>query len=149
MARALPELQLSLQFADPRHKALLTRQRVTRFLRHAISGPAELTVRIVDEEEGRSLNASFRQKDYATNVLTFDYQVEPVVLADLILCAPVVEREAQEQGKDLLAHYAHLLVHGALHAEGYDHLDDEEAQEMESLEKEVMAGLGFPDPYAD
>ena len=149
MARALPELQLSLQFADARHRDLLTRHRVTRFLRHAISGPAELTVRIVDEEEGRSLNASFRQKDYATNVLTFDYQVEPVVMADLILCAPVVEREAQEQGKDLLAHYAHLLVHGALHAEGYDHLEEEEAQEMEALEREVMAGLGFPDPYAE
>jgi probable rRNA maturation factor len=105
-------------------------------------------VRLVDAEEGQALNRDYRQKDYATNVLTFDYASEPVVMADLILCSPVIEREAQEQGKDLVAHYAHMLVHGALHAQGWDHEDPEEAEAMEAREREVLAALGFDDPYA-
>lgn len=143
-----PLLSLSLQFADKRHRDLLPRHRVARWLKAALTGDAELTVRVVDAEEGQTLNRDFRKKDYATNVLTFDYTREPVVMADLILCAPVIEREAQEQGKDLVAHYAHMLVHGALHAQGWDHLRKKEAAAMEAHERTILAGLGFDDPYA-
>jgi probable rRNA maturation factor len=145
---AAPELSLSLQFADPAHRALLPRHKVLRWMRAALEAPAEITVRIVGEDEGRELNKSFRSKDYATNVLTFDYEHEPVVIADLVLCAPVVEREAKEQRIDLAAHYAHLLVHGTLHAQGYDHEQDDEAAAMEARESEVLQALGFDDPYA-
>jgi probable rRNA maturation factor len=140
-------LTLSLQFADASHRTLLPRHRVARWVRAALEHPGEITVRIVGAEEGRSLNRDYRQKDYATNVLTFDYAHEPVVQADLILCAPVVEQEAREQGIDLVAHYAHLLVHGTLHAQGHDHEDDGEAALMEAEETAVLTGLGFPDPY--
>lgn len=143
-----PTLSLSLQFADKRHRDLLPRHKVARWLKAALESDAELTVRLVDAEEGQALNRDYRQKDYATNVLTFDYTQEPVVMADLILCAPVIEREAQEQNKDLVAYYAHMLVHGALHAQGWDHLEDDEAQAMEQREREIMATLGFADPYA-
>lgn len=143
-----PALTLSLQFADKRHRDLLPRHKVARWIRAALDTDGEITVRIVDAEEGQTLNREFREKDYATNVLTFDYTQEPVVMADLILCAPVVEREAQEQHKDLVAHYAHMLVHGALHAQGWDHLEDDEAQAMEQREREIMDALGFNDPYA-
>ena len=143
------ELRLSLQFADPRHRALLPRHRVSRWLRAALQGTdAEFTVRIVDAEEGRSLNAAYRGRDYATNVLTFDYQRSPVVLADLVLCAPVVEAEARAQGIAIEAHYAHLLVHGALHAQGHDHEDEQEAVRMEAEETRILASLGIADPYS-
>lgn len=153
MPAARPELSLSLQFADPRHRALLPRHKVARWVRAALEAPGEITVRIVDAEEGLTLNRDYRQKDYATNVLTFDYSAEPVVVADLVLCAPVVEAEALAAGKDLAAHYAHLLVHGTLHAQGYDHEGEdaeslEAAEFMESREREVLAALGFADPYA-
>ena len=141
-------LSLSLQQPDARHRTVLERNFVRRCLRAALDRPAELTVRIVGEEEGRALNGEFRLKDYATNVLTFDYAHEPVVMADLVLCAPVVEREAREQGRSLQAHYAHLLVHGALHALGWDHVDDAEAADMQALEAFILATLGVPDPYA-
>jgi probable rRNA maturation factor len=144
---AAPELTLSLQFADATHRAELPRHRVQRFVRAALELPGEITVRIVNAEEGQALNREYRAKDYATNVLTFDYTHEPVVSADLILCAPVVAKEAQEQGISLLAHYAHLLVHGTLHAQGYDHEDDEEAAAMEARESELLLALGFADPY--
>ena len=121
---------------------------MARWLKAALESDAELTVRLVDAEEGQALNRDYRQKDYATNVLTFDYTQEPVVMADLILCAPVIEREAQEQNKALVAHYAHMLVHGTLHAQGWDHLEDDEAQAMEQREREILAALGFDDPYA-
>jgi probable rRNA maturation factor len=143
-----PTLSLSLQFADKRHRDLLPRHKVARWLKAALESDAELTVRLVDAEEGQALNRDYRQKDYATNVLTFDYTQEPVVMADLILCAPVIEREAQEQNKELVAHYAHMLVHGTLHAQGWDHLEDDEAQAMEQREREILAALGFDDPYA-
>ena len=142
-----PELSLSLQFADPRHRALLTRHKVTRFIRAALELPGEIAVRIVDAEEGRALNREYRGKDYATNVLTFDYAHEPVVGADLVLCAEVVAQEAAEMGIALLDHYAHLLVHGTLHAQGYDHEQDDEAACMEARETEILAGLGIADPY--
>lgn len=150
---ALPNLTLSLQFARfdgaLEHRAALPRHKVARWIRHALALPAEITVRIVGEEEGRQLNRDYRHKDYATNVLTFDYAQAPVVCADLVLCAPVVAREAAEQNQTLQAHYAHLLVHGALHAQGWDHETSEaDAQEMEAYETEILAGLGFADPYA-
>jgi probable rRNA maturation factor len=148
----LQQLQLSLQFGDipnaARHRAALPRHSVARAIRHALADDAEITVRIVGEEEGRSLNKSYRKKDYATNVLTFDYEQEPVVMADLVLCAPVVAREAKEQGKTLAAHYAHLLVHGTLHAQGWDHETSEaDAEEMEAYEVAILAGLGLKNPY--
>lgn len=150
---ALPALNLSLQFGQlanaPVHRDVLKRHKVTRWLRHALASDGEITVRIVDAEEAQALNRDYRQKDYATNVLTFDYAAEPVVMADLILCAPVVEREANELGKSLEEHYAHLLVHGALHAQGWDHETSEaDAQEMEAYETEIMLELGYSNPYA-
>ena len=146
------KLALSLQFGDlkdaARHRAALPRHTVTRCIRHALDADAEITVRIVDAEEGQALNRDFRGKDYATNVLTFDYATEPVVMADLVLCAPVVAREAKEQKKTLAAHYAHLLVHGTLHAQGWDHeTSEEDAEAMEAREVEILAGLGLKNPY--
>ena len=144
-----PALSLSLQFADARHRGLLPRHRVQRWLRAALGHPAELTVRIVGDDEGQALNRDFRGKDYPTNVLTFDYEQAPVVMADLVLAAGVVEREAAELGIPLADHYAHLLVHGALHAQGFDHEDDAEAAVMQARETEILRGLGLADPYAD
>ena len=149
----LPELTLSLQYGKfddiATHRAALPRHKVARWIRHALALDAEITVRIVGENEGRQLNRDYRQKDYATNVLTFDYAQEPVVSADLVLCAPVVAREAAEQNKTLAEHYAHLLVHGALHAQGWDHeTSEQDAQEMEAYETDILRGLGFADPYA-
>ncbi|NDP62779.1 rRNA maturation RNase YbeY [Polaromonas sp.] len=149
---ALDALSLSLQFGQfpdaALHRAALPRHSVTRWIRHALQSDAEITVRIVGQEEGQTLNRDYRGKDYATNVLTFDYTQEPVVTADLVLCAPVVAREAQENGKTLQAHYAHLLVHGTLHAQGWDHeTSDEEAQEMEACEIEILTRLGIANPY--
>ena len=146
-------LELSLQFGEfagaAAHRKVLGAARVRKWVATALAAPGEIAVRIVGAEEGQELNRQYRGKDYATNVLTFDYTREPMVSADLVLCAPVVEREAQEQGKSLEAHYAHLLVHGTLHAQGYDHEDDgPEAACMEARETEVLAGLGFDDPYA-
>ncbi len=147
--RATPvPLRLSLQFVDATDRPLVTRHRVQRWLRAALERPAEITVRVVDAEEGRALNREFRAKDYATNVLTFDYEREPAVVADLVLCGPVLRREAAEQGIEVLAHYAHLVVHGALHAQGYDHEVETEATAMERRETEILARLGFEDPYA-
>jgi probable rRNA maturation factor len=147
---ALPRdaLRLSLQLADARHRAVLARHRVARWLRAALAAPAEMTVRIVGEEEGRALNRDFRGKDSATNVLTFAYEQDTRVIADLVLCAPVVEREARRQRIGLEAHYAHLVVHGALHAQGFDHEAEADAAGMEARESELMTGLGFADPYA-
>ena len=141
-----PELTLSLQFADARHRAALPRHRVLRWLRSALALPAEITVRLVGDAEGKALNRDFRGKDYATNVLTFDYEHEPVVQADLVLAAGVVEREAIDLGIAVVDHYAHLLVHGALHAQGYDHEADDEAAAMESQETAILLSLGIADP---
>ena len=148
----LKNLQLSLQFSDIKdaahHRAALPRHSVARWIRHALECDAEITVRIVDSDEGQALNRDYRKKDYATNVLTFDYTHAPLVTADLVLCAPVVAKEAKDNKKTLAAHYAHLLVHGTLHAQGYDHeTSDADAEEMEALEIDVLAGLGFSNPY--
>lgn len=149
---ALKQLSLSLQFGElkdaARHRAALPRHGVARWIRHALAHDGEITVRIVDAEEGQSLNRDYRQRDYATNVLTFDYTQEPVVTADLVLCAPVVAQEAKENKKTLQAHYAHLLVHGTLHAQGWDHeTGEEDAEAMEAEEVRILAGLGFKNPY--
>ncbi len=149
---ALASLALSLQFARfvgvARHRAALPRHRVARCLRHALALPGEITVRVVDAEEGRQLNRKFRGKDYATNVLTFDYAQGPVVVADLVLCSPVVAHEAKEQRKTLAAHYAHLLVHGTLHAQGCDHeIGEAETEAMEAREIAILARLGIHNPY--
>ena len=149
------DLTLSLQFAKfsdvARHRAALPRHAVTKYLKHALLADvesAEITVRIVDAEEGQALNAGYRKKDYATNVLTFDYAQAPHVAADLVLCAPVVAQEAKDNSKTLAAHYAHLLVHGTLHAQGFDHeTSEEDAQVMELREAEILARLGFDNPY--
>ena len=142
-----PELTLSLQFADASDRATLPRHKVARWIRAALDAPGEITVRVVGAEEGQALNRDYRQRDYATNVLTFDYSHEPVVVADLVLCAPVVRREAKEQRRTLEAHYAHLLLHGTLHAQGHDHEIEAEARLMEARESELMQSLGFADPY--
>ena len=142
-----PPLQLSLQFADGRHRPMLPRHRVARWIRAALDAPGEIAVRIVDADEGLALNRDWRGQAHATNVLTFEYEREPVVVADLVLCAPVVEAEAQDLGVAVDAHYAHLLVHGTLHAQGHDHLDDAQAQAMEARETAVLQALGFADPY--
>ncbi len=149
---ALAKLQLSLQFGDipyaARHRQALPRHFVMRCIRHALDADAEMTVRIVNAEEGRALNNSYRGKDYATNVLTFDYAQSPVVMADLVLCAPVVAQEAKQEGKTLAAHYAHLLVHGTLHAQGWDHETSlKDAHAMEAREVVILAGLGLRNPY--
>ena len=147
MKAARPPLTLSLQFADSTDRAALPRHKVARWIRAALGAPGEITVRIVSAEEGQALNRDYRKRDYPTNVLTFDYSHEPVVVADLVLCAPVVQREAKEQRLTLEAHYAHLLVHGTLHAQGHDHEDEAEARAMEARESAVMWVLGFADPY--
>jgi probable rRNA maturation factor len=145
-------LDLTLQFGRfagaAKHRTVLKRSTVSRWISHALQGPAEITVRIVGEAEGRELNMQYRGKDYATNVLTFDYAREPVLGADLVLCGPVVEREAREQTKPLRSHYAHLLVHGALHAQGWDHETGErDALAMEALEILLLGALGIANPY--
>jgi probable rRNA maturation factor len=146
------KLTLSLQYADPRARAHVTRADARRWVQAALLAPAELTLRFVDAEEGRALNRDYRGKDYATNVLTFAYTEDEdaeVTQADIILCTDVLEKEAAEQGLAIAAHAAHLVVHGVLHAQGYDHEDDAEAAEMEALEVDILAGLGLPNPYVE
>jgi probable rRNA maturation factor len=148
----LPVLGLSLQFALPpaegaTHRAALPRHKVARWIRHALERDAEITVRIVGTAEGLALNRDYRQKDYATNVLTFSYG-EHNLSADLVLCASVVAQEAQEQHKSLRDHYAHLIVHGTLHAQGWDHeTSSADADAMEAHETRILTALGFANPY--
>jgi probable rRNA maturation factor len=147
-ASTAPRLRLSLQLADDRHRGVLARAAIARWIRTALTVPAaEITVRVVGDEEGLALNRQYRAQDHATNVLTFPYASEPVLAADLVLCAPVVAREAEAQGVALDAHYAHLVVHGTLHAQGFDHERAADARKMEAREREILAALGFSDPY--
>lgn len=139
-------LSLSVQYAV-REASLPTRTEVRKWVRATRPGAAEVTVRFVDAEEGRALNAQYRGKDYATNVLTFPYAREPALSGDLVLCLPVVLREAAEQGKTASAHFAHLVVHGMLHLQGYDHETGAEARIMEQMERDILDRLGYPDPY--
>jgi probable rRNA maturation factor len=145
-------LDFTLQFGRfpdaAAHRQIVTRANVGKWVGMALANAAEIAVRIVGEEEGRALNRQFRRKDYATNVLTFDYARSPMVMADIVLCGPVVQREAVEQGKPMKDHYAHLLVHGALHAQGYEHEADEaDALTMEALEILLLGALGVRNPY--
>jgi probable rRNA maturation factor len=148
-------LELDVQYPDTRLEADLTPELVERWVRGALLGPAELAIRFVDAEEGQTLNREYRGKDYATNVLTFAYNEgaeiaddEPTQ-ADIVLCTDVLQREADEQKKTVEEHAAHLVVHGVLHAQGFDHETDEEAEEMEQLERDIMEALGYPDPYEE
>ena len=148
------KLTLSVQYPDARLKEVITRAAIRKWIQAALFAPAELTIRFVDAEEGRELNKQYRGKDYATNVLTFAYNEgeqldeDAPTQADIILCTDVLEKEAAEQKKSVEEHTAHLIVHGVLHAQGYDHEDDEEAAEMEGIETELLAELGYADPYA-
>ncbi len=152
------KLSLSVQYPDARLQDVLTRPLLRQWVKAALLAPAQITLRFVDAEEGRVLNRTYRGKDYATNVLTFAYSEDEEdglgelaelgdVQADIIFCTEVLQREAAEQQKSLEAHAAHLVVHGMLHAQGYDHESDDEAEEMESLEIDILATLGFPNPY--
>jgi probable rRNA maturation factor len=146
------KLSLSVQYPDPRLQATLTRPKLRRWVQAALFAPAELTIRFVAAEEGRTLNRDYRGKDYATNVLTFAYTEDEdaeVTQADIILCTDVLEQEAAAQQKSVEAHATHLIVHGVLHAQGYDHETDQEAEEMEGIEAEILATLGLPNPYAE
>ena len=148
------KLTLSVQYPDARLKEVITRTAIRKWIQAALFAPAELTIRFVDADEGRELNKQYRGKDYATNVLTFAYNEgeemadDAPTQADIILCTDVLEREAAEQKKSVEEHTAHLIVHGVLHAQGYDHEDDDEATEMEGIETELLAELGYADPYA-
>jgi probable rRNA maturation factor len=141
----MPQLKLSIQRATKRETP--TRNQFLRWAKAALNVDTEVTIRIVSANEGRALNAAYRGKDYATNVLTFPLTEEPNLMGDIVLCAPVVEKEAREQGKDLMAHYAHMTVHGILHLHGYDHETEAQAELMEALEVETLRKLGYANPY--
>ena len=145
---------VDLQIATENLESLPTEEQIVQWATAAVQpegDEVEMTVRIVDEAESHELNLTYRGKDRPTNVLSFPFEcpdeVELPLLGDLVICRQVVEREAAEQEKPLMAHWAHMVVHGSLHLLGYDHIEDDEAEEMESLETQIMQGLGFDDPY--
>lgn len=140
------KLSLSVQYAS-NAKNLPTRQQFRRWVKVALEQDVQIALRIVDGIEGRALNLSYRNKDYATNVLTFVYDDSAPLYGDVVICAPVVAREAKEQGKDLLAHYAHLTIHAALHLQGYDHEKKRDAEKMEARETALLLKLRYPAPY--
>jgi probable rRNA maturation factor len=144
----MPALDFSLQLASAAADIPAVAQ-FKRWVRAALRVETSLTIRIVDEAEGQQLNAAYRGRDYATNVLTFPLTEEPMLMGDIVICAPVIAREALEQGKQLLAHYAHMTVHGVLHLHGYDHEVDAQAELMEAMEVAIMQTLGFANPYAE
>ncbi len=146
MKFVVPKLSLAVQYATAAQN-VPTRAQFRRWFKGALQRDVSITLRIVDEAEGRELNKNYRGKDYATNVLTFVYDEAQMLSGDLVICAPVVGQEAITQRKDLLAHYAHLAIHAALHLQGYDHLNDDDAIEMEALETALMLKLRYPDPY--
>jgi probable rRNA maturation factor len=155
MSEKKHKLELDVQYPDARLESTITPEMVERWVEATQLGPAELAIRFVDAAEGQALNRDYRGKDYATNVLTFAYnegaeidEDEPTQ-ADIVLCTDVLMREAEEQKKTVEEHAAHLVVHGVLHAQGFDHEDDEEAEEMEQLERDIMEALRYPDPYAE
>lgn len=140
------KLRLAVQYAC-KHADQPTRAQIRAWALGALEGEAEVTVRLVGAEEGRELNREYRTKDYATNVLSFVYQQGELCQGDLVLCVPVVNIEAAEQGKSVESHYAHLIVHGMLHLQGYDHESEDEALAMEAVETHIMRKLGYTDPY--
>ncbi|MCW9699401.1 rRNA maturation RNase YbeY [Avibacterium sp. 20-129] len=150
----MKDVIVDLQIASQELENLPTEQQFQQWATTAVQAEnlqPEITIRVVDEAESQMLNATYRGKDYPTNVLSFPFEcpeeVELPLLGDLVICRQVVEREAKEQDKPLMAHWAHMVVHGCLHLLGYDHIEDDEAEEMESLETEIMQELGFADPY--
>lgn len=140
------KLSLSVQYASSMEN-LPARSQFRRWIKSALQRDVQIALRVVDEAEGRELNKNFRGKDYATNVLTFVYDEEMPLYGDIVICAPVVQREAREQHKDLSAHYAHLAIHAALHLQGYDHENEKDAVAMEARETAIMLKLGYADPY--
>jgi probable rRNA maturation factor len=142
----MPQLHASIQFATPSQQ-LPAASQFRKWAKAALRVDTEVSIRIVDEVEGRMLNHTYRHKDYPTNVLTFSLTEEPYLMGDIIICAPVVEKEAKDQHKDLFAHYAHLTVHGILHLHGYDHETEAQAELMESLETAIVTKLGYANPY--
>ena len=142
----MPKLKLAVQYASE-HSPLPSRAQLRSWVKAALRVDTEVTIRFVDEAEGRALNKHYRTKDYATNVLTFPLSAEPYLIGDIIICAPVVASEAMAQGKFLIAHYAHLTVHGILHLHGYDHEHEAQAALMESIETAIVTKLGYADPY--
>lgn len=141
-----PQLWMDVQFASEL-TGLPTLTQFKRWARKALRTDAQIALRITDEAEARAFNHEYRNKDYATNVLTFPLTESPFIIADILICAPVVIKEAAEQGKTIEAHFAHLTVHGILHAHGYDHEKEAPAALMESIERQIMTSLGYPDPY--
>jgi len=141
-----PKLSLAVQYAT-KPGSIPTRDQFKKWAQAALEQDAEIALRIVGANEGRELNHAYRNKDYATNVLTFPLMHDPLLLGDIVLCAPVVEKEATEQGISLESHYAHLTVHGVLHMQGYDHENDADAEVMETLESQIVIKLGYADPY--
>jgi probable rRNA maturation factor len=148
MASPEPGLRLAVQFASEAAD-LPSRAQIRRWVAAALENNAEITVRIVDAEEAQALNSDYRSKDYVPNVLTFEYgEIEPDVLGgDVVICAPVVAREAREQGKPLKDHYAHMTIHGVLHLQGYDHIDPADADIMETRETAILRRFHIPNPY--
>jgi probable rRNA maturation factor len=142
----MPQLSLSVQFASP-FANLPTANQFRKWAKAALRVDTEATIRIVDEDEGRALNLAYRDKDYATNVLTFPLSETPHLMGDIVICAPIVMKEAAEQHKLIEAHFAHLTVHGVLHLHGYDHEDAHQAELMESVEIQILAKLGYANPY--
>lgn len=148
--RTKNNLSLYIQYADKKLSTIITRSSIRRWVQKALFYPAEITIRFVNEAEGKILNRDYRAKDYATNVLTFDYVVgndKQSTQADIVLCTDVLEREAAQQNKNVRAHTAHLIIHGVLHAQGYDHQTAEQAQKMESIEIQVLKELRINNPY--
>lgn len=143
---SLPKLSLTVQYASDT-LTVPARAQFRRWIKATLQRDAIITLRIVDEPEGRELNRTYRGRDYATNVLTFVYADLQTLAGDIVICAPVAEREATGRHQDLIAHYAHLSLHAALHLQGYDHENDADAAEMEQLETELMLKLGYSDPY--
>lgn len=142
----MPNLNLSVQYVA-NQEGLPTRTQFKKWVTATLRVDTEVTIRVVDEEEGRMLNSTYRGKDYATNVLTFPLTEMPHLIGDIIICAPVVEAEAHAQNKSIEAHYAHLTVHGVLHLHGYDHITEPQAELMESLEVTILRKLGYANPY--
>jgi probable rRNA maturation factor len=146
MLKTMPKLIFSIQFASSQAQ-IPAKNLFKKWANAALRVDTEVTIRIVDEQEARTLNSQYRAKDYATNVLTFALTEEPHLMGDIVICAPIVEKEATEQHKTIEAHYAHLTVHGILHLHGYDHEIEAQAELMESIEIQILAKLGYANPY--
>jgi probable rRNA maturation factor len=148
-----PKLTIELQYASPAIESAVSKAAssalIKKWVKSALSHSGLVTLRFVNTAEGKKLNLSFRQKDYATNVLTFPYELsKKSLVADIIFCLPILQKEAKKQSKSLKAHLAHLIVHGCLHAQGHDHEMDRDAKKMEALEIQILQKLGFANPYS-